>query len=91
MTKDIKWMRELVKTCHSVYINFHWGKDYERMGAAAEELEIEFVSLVNFSETRFANSKWKVFNNIFVMLAAILSVLEEDVVRAAANRSGLFF
>ena len=59
------------------------------MGAAAEDLEIDFFSLVNFSDTQFANSKRKVFRNIFVMLPAILSVLEEDVTRAAANRSGL--
>ena len=37
-----------------------WGKDYERLRAEAEELEVIFMSLTNFSETRLEirMSKW---------------------------------
>ena len=60
MTKDLEWVQDQVKLCKDIYTNFMWGKDYERLRADAQELEVIFVSLVNFSETRFANSKWKV-------------------------------
>ena len=57
MTRDINWVKEQVKLCQSIYSNFMWGKDFERLQTEAQELEISFVALVNFSDTRFANSK----------------------------------
>ena len=52
MCKDIVWVNEQVKICQNIYTNFMWGKDYERLRAEAEELEVIFMSLTNFSETR---------------------------------------
>ena len=52
MCKDIVWVNEQVKLCQNLYTNFMWGKDYERLRAEAEELEVIFMSLTNFSETR---------------------------------------
>ena len=52
MCKDIVWVNEQVKLCQNIYTNFMWGKDYERLRAEAEELEVIFMSLTNFSETR---------------------------------------
>ena len=46
-------------------------------------------NLANFSETRFANSKRKVFKNCFLMLGPIVSCLEEQVLAAERNRSQL--
>ena len=60
MCKDIVWVNEQVKLCQNLYTNFMWGKDYERLRAEAEELEVIFMSLTNFSETRLEirMSKW---------------------------------
>ena len=60
MCKDIVWVNEQVKLCQNIYTNFMWGKDYERLRAEAEELEVIFMSLTNFSETRLEirMSKW---------------------------------
>ena len=63
MTRDIVWVDDQVKLCQNIYTNFMWGKDYERLRAEAEELEVIFMSLVNFSETRLEkitmfNRKW---------------------------------
>ena len=52
MCTDIIWVNEQVKLCQNIYTNFMWGKDYERLRAEAEELEVIFMSLTNFSETR---------------------------------------
>ena len=52
MCKDIVWVNDQVKLCQNLYTNFMWGKDYERLRAEAEELEVIFMSLTNFSETR---------------------------------------
>ena len=52
MCKEIVWVNEQVKLCQNIYTNFMWGKDYERLRAEAEELEVIFMSLTNFSETR---------------------------------------
>ena len=52
MCKDIVWVNAQVKLCQNIYTNFMWGKDYERLRAEAEELEVIFMSLTNFSETR---------------------------------------
>ena len=52
MCKDIVWVNDQVKLCQNIYTNFMWGKDYERLRAEAEELEVIFMSLTNFSETR---------------------------------------
>ena len=60
MCKDIVWVNDQVKLCQNIYTNFMWGKDYERLRAEAEELEVIFMSLTNFSETRLEirMSKW---------------------------------
>ena len=60
MCKDIVWVNEQVKLCQNIYTNFMWGKDYERLRAEAEELEVIFMSLTNFSEMRLEirMSKW---------------------------------
>ena len=65
-----------------------WGLDYEKLMQTSEDLRIKFHSLENFCDTRFANSKSKVFDKVIKMLPAILSVLESDVLRAEENRSG---
>ena len=47
------------------------------------------MNLTNFSDTRFANSKRKVFKNILLMLGPIITVLEEQIMVAVRNRSGV--
>ena len=42
MTRDIVWVDDQVKLCQNIYTNFMWGKDYERLRAEAEELEVIF-------------------------------------------------
>ena len=44
---------------------------------------------MNFSDTRFANSKRKVFKNIHYQFAAIITCLEEQIKAGRQNRSGL--
>ena len=43
---------------------FMWGNNYDKLETTATDLEIDFVPLVNFSETRFANSKYLVFKKV---------------------------
>ena len=58
-----------------------------REATAAWKLSLS--NLVNFSDTRFANSKRKVFKNIHHQFAPIISCLEDQIEMGKQNRSGL--
>ena len=66
---------------------FMWGNNYDKLETAAADLEMEFVALVNFSATRFANSKRLVFKKLLRNIEPILVVLETDIERATANKN----
>ena len=86
--KEFEWVSKICILCRDIYTKFMWGLDYEKLMKTSEHLRIKFHSLENFSDTRFANSKSRVFDKVIKMLPAILSVLESDVLRAEENRSG---
>ena len=86
---EFKWLRDLSNTCRDIYTHLNWGNDHERLLETANQLKTPVRTLVNFSETRFANSKRRVFQNILLMIAPVLSVLEADILAAEKNRSGL--
>ena len=48
---------------------------------------MDFVALVNFLATRFANSKRLVFKKLLRNIEPILVVLETDIERATANKN----
>ena len=84
-----EWLRSLIDVCHQIFTTFNWGANYEKFREASAAWKLTLKNLANFSETRFANSKRKVFMNILHQLGPIISVLEEQVLAAAKNRSGL--
>ena len=83
------WLRNLIDVCHQLFLTFNWGSNYEKFREASASWKLSLKNLTNFSDTRFANSKRKVFKNILMMLGPILSVLEDQVQAASQNRSGL--
>ena len=81
------WLEKLVSLCGQLYRMFMWGNYYDRLESAAGDLGMNFVALVNFSETRFANSKFLVFLKMLRNLEPVLFVLETDIERATANKN----
>ena len=68
---------------------FNWDANYEKFRESAASWRLSVSNLVNFSETRFANSKRKVFKNIHHQFAPIITCLEEQIEAGRQNRSGL--
>ena len=50
-------------TCKEIFNLFNWGKSYEKLRKAFDDLDISMRSFVNFQATRFANSVRFVFIN----------------------------
>ena len=87
ISKNVDWLENLVTLCGQLYRLFMWGNNYDKLETAAADLEMDFVALVNFSATRFANSKRLVFKKLLRNIEPILVVLETDIERATANKN----
>ena len=87
--KKLKWVAQLCLLCSQLYNRFNMGNYHEKLRAASEDSGIDFFALVNFSDTRFANSKRFVFWNVLRMLLPIIQVLETDITEAEANKCQL--
>ena len=66
MTKmqEHKWILKFNNTCHQLYGTFNWGASHVQLREAARSCGIQQRNLVNFSSTRFANSKRLVYQVI---------------------------
>ena len=86
---SFKWLQELVYQCSQIFNTFNWGANYELFREATVTWKLSLSNLVNFSDTRFANSKRKVFKNIHRQFGPIISCLEDQIDKGRENRSGL--
>ena len=77
ISKDRKWIGCMVDNCRELFNLFNWGASYEKLRQGSLELKITPTSLVNFSDTRFANSKRKVFKNLHQQFAPIANCLKK--------------
>ena len=68
---------------------FNWGKTHENLRSMALEMEEKFINLTRFSDTRFANSKRRVYQNILKMFNCISSQLEAYIYADFQNRTQL--
>jgi hypothetical protein len=59
-----KWIGQFNDTCHRHFGTFHWGASHVKLREADLKAGIKPRNLVNFSETRFANSKRRVYQVI---------------------------
>ena len=84
-----KWINKFNKTCQQIYGVFKWGASHVNLRNAALKLGIRPRNLVNFSETRFANSKRRVYQVIFEMFPAIIDCLNYYIKKGEDNRSGV--
>ena len=72
---NFDWLLKIQSTCKEIYTKFNWGKNYEMLIEACNELDIALASLTKFCDTRFANSVRFVFINIRKDFAAIKKCL----------------
>ena len=66
---------------------FNWGKTHENLRSMALEMEEKFINLTRFSDTRFANSKRRVYQNVLKMFNCITSQLEAYIYADFQNRT----
>ena len=72
-----------------MYGTFSWGASHVKLREAAINLGIKPRNLVNFSETRFANSKRLVYQIILDQFPAIMACLQHYIMEGERNRRGL--
>ena len=84
-----KWINAFNEICHQLYVTFSWGASHVKLRDAARSLDIRPRNLVNFSPTRFANSKSKVYQIILDQFPAIMVCLDHYIIEGEKNRSGL--
>ena len=87
--ESFKWLQDMVSWCSQIFNTFNWGANYEQFRDATATWKLSLSNLVNFSDTRFANSKRKVFKNIHHQFAPIITCLEQQMKAGRENRSGL--
>ena len=84
-----KWTIQFNSICNQIYGTFSWGASHVKLREAAASAGIKARNLVNFSDTRFANSKRRVYQLILDQFPAIMSCLQHYILEGEKNRSGL--
>ena len=79
----------MIACCQQIFSTFNWGHNYEKFREAKALWRLTLSNLVNFSDTRFANSNRKVFLNIHHQFAPIISCLDDQIDAGVRNKSGL--
>ena len=87
--KEFLWLTTFTETCVRIFKLFNWGANYEKMVEATALWKLKLVNLVTFSETRFANSRRRVYQNIHHQLAPVMTCLDNHVKAAERNRWAL--
>ena len=83
--EEFAWVVSHTDVCQQLFKLFNWGANYEKLVAATKLWKLHLISLVGFSETRFANSRRKVYTNIHHEFSAIMTCLETDIINAIEN------
>jgi hypothetical protein len=86
---DHKWCIKFNCTCNQLYGTFSWRASHSKLKEAAQSAGIKPRNLVNFSETRFANSKRLVYQIILDQFPAIMNCLQQYILEGERNRNGL--
>ena len=84
-----KWIIKFNSICNQLYGTFSWGASHVQLREAAVTAGIKARNLVNFSTTRFANSKRLVYQIILDQFPAIMACLQHYIIEGERNRSGL--
>ena len=85
----LKWLGDYTSTCTQIFNTFNWGANYEKFRDESATWKLNQTNLVNFSETRFANSKRKVFKNIHYQFGPIITCLDDQIKAGEDNRKNL--
>jgi hypothetical protein len=83
--QEFKWVVLNTDICQKLFRMFNWGSNYEKLVLATALWKLHLTSLVGFSETRFANSRRQVYINIHNEFPAIITCLEDQIMKAVKN------
>ena len=87
--KEFIWLKTITDICVSIFKLFNWGANYEKMVEASALWKLKMVNLVTFSDTRFAKSRRRVYQNIHQQFGPIMTCLEDHIKAADMNRLNL--
>jgi hypothetical protein len=79
LTKALEWLQDMISICQQIFNTFNWGANYEKFREARALFRLTLSNLVNFSDTRFANSKRKVLKNIQYQFAEVITCLNDQI------------
>ena len=75
----------IIQLCKDLHGKYNWGIQHESLRLMAEVEEEKFIQLSKFSDTRFANSKRRVFQNVLKMFHSICASLDADILADLNN------
>ena len=74
---DFKWLVDLTQTISDMFGLVNWGKMYEELMKACENLEMELANPKTWSNTKFANYAHRVYLSMTNDFPALLDVLKK--------------
>ena len=80
----------IIQLCKDLHGKYNWGIQHESLRLMAEVEEEKFIQLSKFSDTRFANSKRRVFQNVLKMFHSICASLDADILADLNNLESRF-
>ena len=86
---EFQWLKSITDICVRLFKLFNWGANFEKLVEATNLWKLKLLSLVTFSETRFANSRRKVYQHIHHEFAPIMTCLRDQIRAGERNRTAL--
>ena len=74
---NFQWLCEITSEVSRIFKEFNYGKNYEKLIIACDSLDISLRDPKFFSDTRFPNSCFNVYNSFLIDMPALINCLEK--------------
>ena len=74
---NFQWLCDITSQISRIFKDFNYGKNYEKLIVACDSLDISLRDPKFFSETRFPNSCFNVYNSFLTDFPALIKCLDE--------------
>ncbi|CAF4054019.1 unnamed protein product, partial [Rotaria sordida] len=87
--KKFNWLQMIIKTCAEVMKKYSYGKQYEFLIEAAEEIQEDILQPKQFHVTRFVSSQLRVYETILRNWKTLYILQENDDVNMALSHGDI--
>ncbi|CAF5160815.1 unnamed protein product, partial [Rotaria sp. Silwood1] len=87
--KKFNWLQMIIKTCAEVMKKYSYGKQYEFLIQAAEEIQEDILQPKQFHVTRFVSSQLRVYETILRNWKTLYVLQEKDDVNMALSHGDI--